>query len=34
MPSEFFEALLKQVYLNKQYVPGIIHVPADFEERA
>ncbi len=32
-PSEFFEALLKQVYLNSKYVPGLIHVPADFEER-
>jgi len=32
-PSEFFEALLKQVYLNNKYVPRTIHVPADFEER-
>ncbi len=32
-PPEFFEALLKQVYLNNQYIPGRIHVPADFEER-
>lgn len=32
-PSEFFEALLKQVYLNNQYIPGHIHVPADFEGR-
>jgi excinuclease ABC subunit C len=32
-PSEFFEALLKQVYLNSKYVPGTIHVPADFEQR-
>ena len=32
-PSEFFEALLKQVYLNSQYIPGRIHVPADFEQR-
>lgn len=31
--SEFFEALLKQVYLNSKYVPGLIHVPADFEQR-
>jgi excinuclease ABC subunit C len=30
---EFFEALLKQVYLNQKYIPGIIHVPADFESR-
>ncbi len=32
-PAEFFEALLKQVYLNHQYIPGRIHVPADFEQR-
>ncbi len=32
-PSEFIGALLKQVYLNNQYIPGRIHVPADFEDR-
>ncbi len=32
-PSEFFEALLKLVYLGNKYIPGIIHVPADFEQR-
>ncbi len=32
-PSEFFEALLKQVYLNSKYIPGLMHVPADFEGR-
>lgn len=32
-PSEFFAALLKQVFLNQQYIPGHIHVPADFEDR-
>jgi excinuclease ABC subunit C len=32
-PSEFFEALLKQVYLNNQFIPARIHVPADFEQR-
>jgi excinuclease ABC subunit C len=32
-PDEFFEALLKQIYLNSVYIPGLIHVPADFEER-
>ena len=32
-PGEFFEALLKQLYLNSKYVPGLMHVPADFEER-
>lgn len=32
-PSEFFNALLKQVYLNSEYVPKSVHVPADFEDR-
>ncbi len=32
-PSEFMGALLKQVYLNSKYIPGTIHVPADFEDR-
>src|ERR1700761_168364 len=32
-PSEFFEALLKQVYFNNPHIPGRIHVPADFEQR-
>ncbi len=32
-PAEFFEALLKQVYLNSKYIPGLIHVPSDFEGR-
>src|SRR5947209_12748870 len=32
-PSELVGALLKQVYLNSKYIPGIIHVPADFEDR-
>ena len=32
-PSEFFEALLKQVYLGNPHIPGQIHVPADFEQR-
>jgi excinuclease ABC subunit C len=31
-PSEFFEALLKQVYLNQQHIPGLIHVPVAFED--
>ena len=30
---EFIEALLKQVYVGSRYVPGIIHVPSDFEAR-
>ena len=32
-PGEFFGALLKQVYLNQQYVPSLIHVPIDFDDR-
>ncbi|MGH9632418.1 MAG: excinuclease ABC subunit UvrC [Bryobacteraceae bacterium] len=31
-PSEFFEALLKQVYLNQEYIPSLIHVPMAFED--
>jgi excinuclease ABC subunit C len=33
-PSEFFSALLKQVYIGQQYVPRFIYVPVDFEDRA
>jgi excinuclease ABC subunit C len=32
-PAEFFGALLKQVYLNQQYIPASIHVPVDFDDR-
>ncbi|MCS7315486.1 MAG: excinuclease ABC subunit UvrC [Bryobacterales bacterium] len=32
-PAEFLSALLKQYYLDQQYVPARIHVPADFEDR-
>lgn len=32
-PSEFMAALIKQVYLDQTYIPSIIHVPADFEDR-
>jgi excinuclease ABC subunit C len=32
-PSEFFSSLLKQIYLDQQYVPSRIHVPVDFEDR-
>ena len=32
-PVEFFASLLKQIYLDQQYIPAIIHVPADFEDR-
>jgi excinuclease ABC subunit C len=31
--SEFFASLLKQIYLEQPYIPAIIHVPADFEDR-
>jgi excinuclease ABC subunit C len=30
---QFFSALLKQIYLDQQYIPGEIHVPVDFEDR-
>ena len=30
---EFLPALLKQIYLNQEYVPGHIHVPDDFDDR-
>jgi excinuclease ABC subunit C len=32
-PGEFFAALLKQLYLDQQYVPHTIYVPVDFEDR-
>ena len=31
--SESMAALIKQVYLDQTYIPAIIHVPADFEDR-
>lgn len=30
---EFFSSLLKQIYLDQQYLPDEIHVPADFDDR-
>jgi excinuclease ABC subunit C len=33
-PGEFFSALLKQVYIDQQYVPHTIYVPVDFEDCA
>ena len=33
-PREFFSSLLKQLYLDQHYLPGEIHVPADFDDRA
>ncbi len=32
-PGEFFSSLLKQIYINEQYIPSRIHVPVDFEDR-
>jgi excinuclease ABC subunit C len=32
-PAEFVSSLLKQFYLDQQYVPASIHVPVEFEER-
>ena len=29
----FLSSLLLQIYLDQQYVPGILHVPVDFEDR-
>lgn len=31
-PPEFFQDLLLQLYLDQKYVPGLIHVPVDFED--
>jgi excinuclease ABC subunit C len=33
-PHEFVASLLKQLYLEAEYLPKMIHVPIDFEERA
>jgi excinuclease ABC subunit C len=32
-PGQFFSALLKQIYIDQQYVPRSILVPVDFEDR-
>lgn len=32
-PAAFFSNLLMQVYIDQRYVPGLIHVPVDFEDR-
>jgi excinuclease ABC subunit C len=32
-PGEFFSALLKQLYIGQPYVPRVISVPVDFEDR-
>ena len=31
--SEFFSSLLKQLYLEQRYVPALLHVPVEFEDR-
>jgi len=31
--AQFFSALLKQLYLDQQYIPGEIHIPVEFEDR-
>lgn len=33
-PGEFFSALLKQLYIDQQYVPRSIYVPVEFADRA
>ena len=33
-PGEFFSALLKQIYIDQQYVPRCIFLPVDFEDRS
>ncbi|MFB3825639.1 MAG: excinuclease ABC subunit UvrC [Bryobacteraceae bacterium] len=30
---ELFSSLLQQLYLDQQYIPALIHVPVDFEDR-
>ncbi|MCX6635390.1 MAG: excinuclease ABC subunit UvrC, partial [Acidobacteria bacterium] len=32
-PAELFSSLLKQLYLDGRYIPALIHVPLDFEDR-
>ena len=31
--AQFFSSLLKQLYLDQQYIPAEIHVPVEFEDR-
>jgi excinuclease ABC subunit C len=33
-PGSFFSTLLKQLYIDQQYVPQTIYVPVDFDDRA
>jgi excinuclease ABC subunit C len=32
-PPEFFSALMKQIYLNQDFIPALIHAPVEFEDR-
>jgi excinuclease ABC subunit C len=32
-PAEFCSAFLKQFYLDQPYIPALVHVPLDFEDR-
>ncbi len=32
-PPEFFSSLLKQIYVGQPYIPALVHVPVDFEDR-
>ena len=32
-PSFFFSALLKQLYIDQQYVPRTVYIPVDFADR-
>ncbi len=33
-PAEFLASLVKQIYLDREYVPSLIHVPVEFEDQA
>ncbi len=32
-PGEFYSALLKQYYLDQLFIPAVVHVPEEFEDR-
>jgi excinuclease ABC subunit C len=33
-PAEFLSSLIKQIYLDREYVPSLIHVPVEFEDQS
>jgi len=33
-PAEFLSSLIKQIYLDREYVPSLIHVAAEFDDQA